>query len=104
VSPTSPRVGLEEGTTNKCASKIFDFDGTINLKASEATVKRARPREGTGEARLLHGRTTAEVAECLADRVAALCVAEREQAGGHLPGYTAISSRSGWGAARRGPR
>jgi hypothetical protein len=33
-------------------------------------VKRARPREGTGEARLLHVR-----------------VVEHEQAGGHLPGY-----------------
>jgi hypothetical protein len=51
-------------------------------------VKRARPREGTGEARLLHGRTTAEVAECLAERVAAVRVVEREQAGCHLPGYT----------------
>jgi hypothetical protein len=35
----------------------------------------------------LHGRTTAEVAECLAERVAAVRVVEREQAGGHLPGY-----------------
>jgi hypothetical protein len=50
-------------------------------------VKRARPREGTGEARLLHDRTTAEVAECLAERVAAVHVVEHEQAGGHLPGY-----------------
>jgi hypothetical protein len=51
-------------------------------------VKRARPQEGTGEARLLHGRTTAEVAECLAERVAAVRVVERgEQDGGHLPGY-----------------
>jgi hypothetical protein len=49
--------------------------------------KRARPREGTGEARLLQGRTIAEVAECLAERVAAVRVVEREQARGHLPGY-----------------
>jgi hypothetical protein len=56
-------------------------------------VKRARPREGTGEARLLHGRTTAEVAECLAERVAAVRVVEREQAGGHLPGYADLSPR-----------
>jgi hypothetical protein len=33
------------------------------------------------------GRTTAEVAECLAERVAAVRVVEREQAEGHLPGY-----------------
>jgi hypothetical protein len=41
----------------------------------------------------LHGRTTAEVAECLAERVAAARVAEREQAGGHLPGYTDLVRR-----------
>jgi hypothetical protein len=35
----------------------------------------------------LHGRTTAEVAECLAERVAAVRVVEREQAGGPLLGY-----------------
>jgi hypothetical protein len=56
-------------------------------------VKRARPREGTGEARLLHGRTTAdpaEVAECLAERVAAVRVVRaraswRPPAGLHRP-------------------
>jgi hypothetical protein len=56
----------------------------------EATVKRARPRKGTVEASLLHGRTTAEVAECMAERMAAVRVAEREQAGGHLPDYTSL--------------
>ncbi|KAJ1616623.1 hypothetical protein T492DRAFT_895109 [Pavlovales sp. CCMP2436] len=41
-----------------------------------------------GEARLPYGRTTVKVAECVAERVAAARVAERDQAGGHLPGYT----------------
>jgi hypothetical protein len=69
----------------ECASTILDFDGpAINLEEQEATVKRTRPREGSGEARLLHCRTTAEVAECLAERVAAVRVVKREQAGGHL--------------------
>jgi hypothetical protein len=35
----------------------------------------------------LHGQTTAEFVECLAERVAAVRVVEREQARGHLPGY-----------------
>jgi hypothetical protein len=57
-------------------------------------MKIARPREGTGEAHLLYGRTTAEAAECLAKRVVAAHVAEREQAAGHLPGYAASLTSS----------
>jgi hypothetical protein len=58
-------------------------------RISTNSNKRARLREKTGEARLPHhGRSTAEVAECVAERVPAKRVAEREQAGCHLLGYS----------------
>jgi hypothetical protein len=84
--------------------QIFNFNGLTNLKA-RATVKRPRPQEGTGEGRLSHGRTTAEFAECLAERVAAVRVAEREQAGGHLLGYTDLvrDFTAEWKEAEKAP-
>jgi hypothetical protein len=94
-------------------SPIWPYSQTVGTDWWRA-VKRARPREGTGEARLPHGRTNAEVAECLSERVVATRVSKLDATCRATPASSATSSspelcildplQRGWGPARRGPR